>query len=254
MNEKYIKMKSAGSMAAQILEETVLYTSIGVTTSQINEFCKARMEFYNTISASYGYNGTYPGHCCISVNNQLCHGTPSDYTIKYGDVVSIDVALSLDGYFGDTCVSFIIGNGNVHLVKSTWNVVHKTISHVKPGISIGTLGHFMEKYANKYGYNVSDVFCGHFIGKKLHMLPDIPFNGKKNSGYVLQEGDCFTIEPIVLCGVENTQIADDNWTAYNPNGNLSAQFEHTIYVTHDGYEILTKNTIFDMQQQFIIHD
>lgn len=255
------KMKKASYFAAKILEEIYEFVECGMTKNDINDFCKERMKFYRVKSASYKYNGTYPSHCCISVNNEVCHGIHSNYVLNSGDILSIDVSLSYDGYFGDNCASFIILNKNeniceeikkrIKLVEASWQVTNSAIKIVKTNLDLNKIGEKIENTAKKLGFYIVKEFCGHFIGTKLHLLPDVLCYKNYEYDYKLKVGDCFTIEPILITKKSHIFIdKNDKWTAFAKNA-LSSQFENTIMVTDNGYEILTKNTIWDRDKKFI---
>jgi methionyl aminopeptidase len=248
---KVAGVRTACKIISNIFDELRTVVVPGVTTKQIDAFCQQKINQYGAVSAAYQYPGQhckFPGYVCISINHEVCHGVPSSTkVIQTGDIVSIDICIQYQSYFGDSCITFIVGTPNtaedLHLVQSGYQVMYAAIKAIKPGVRIGTLGHIMQSTAQQLGYNVIYDFCGHFIGHKLHLEPDIPFFGIPNTGPALREGDCLTIEPMISAGSAKLKIDADGWTAYTVDHSNTCQFEHCVAVTKTGYEILSSNFI-----------
>lgn len=239
----YEKMKNISSIVANTLYEIKDFIQPGVSTQQIDEECTKILSKYGAKSSALGYYG-FSGNVCVSVNTEVCHGVPGSRIIQNGDIVSVDIVANKDGYHGDSCYTFLIGKVSKHrefIVKSAYEAMWNAISIVKDGVTVGDLGYAMESYAKSKSLNVIRDFCGHGIGTKMHENPQIPFYGEKGKGMVLREGMCITIEPMLIDGKPNIFIKNDKWTAVSAGGFDSAQFEHTIYIKKNGYEVLTFN-------------
>ncbi len=237
------KMRKAGKLASQVLEMISNHVKIGISTHELDEIChKFITENQNAIPAPLNYHG-FPKSICTSVNHQVCHGIPSkDKILKDGDIVNIDVTVIKDGYHGDTSKMFIVGNASIlahRLCKVTRECMMKGIEIVKPGVQVGSIGAVIQEHAHVNNFSVVREYCGHGIGKEFHEAPQILHYGEANTGIYLEEGMTFTIEPMINAGKCGTKILNDGWTVVTQDKSLSAQWEHTVLVTKDGFEILT---------------
>lgn len=200
----------------------------------------------NTIPAPLNYappgHTPYPKSICTSVNNQICHGIPGDRTLKKGDIINIDITVIKDGYHGDTSRMFYVGEPSIlakRLCEITYQSMWKGIQQVKPGATLGDIGASIQEFAENNGFSVVREFCGHGIGRVFHEDPQILHYGKKGEGMRLKEGMTFTIEPMINAGKKEIRMLSDGWTVVTKDRSLSAQWEHTILVTNQGYEVLT---------------
>ena len=236
------KMRIAGKLAADVLEMIAPFVITGVTTNQLDQLCHDYIvNEQQAIPAPLNYRG-FPKSICTSVNQQICHGIPSDKKLKNGDIINIDITVIKDGYHGDTSKMFCIGNVLPHakrLVETTREAMFLGIEQVKPGATLGDIGHAIQKHAESNRYSVVREFCGHGIGKNFHEEPHVMHFGKSGEGAVLKSGMIFTIEPMLNLGKRHMKILKDGWTAVTKDRSLSAQWEHTILVTDSGHEILT---------------
>jgi len=240
------KMKIAGRKAASVLEMLDEHVKPGISTNELDEIAyKYITEELKCIPANVGYNG-YPKTLCTSLNNVICHGIPSDEKkLKDGDILNIDVTVIEDGWHGDTSKMYLVGNVSSHaqrLVEITQMCMYAGIKEVKPGAYLGDIGEAIQTLAEKNHYSVVRDYCGHGIGKIYHEEPQVMHYGKRNDGLQLEEGMCFTIEPMINLGTHHAKLLNDGWTVVTKDGRLSAQWEHTIAVTSDGYEVLTLRT------------
>ena len=236
------KMRIAGKLAADVLEMIAPHVVPGVTTEELDKLCHDYIvNIQNAIPAPLNYRG-FPKSICTSINQQVCHGIPSHKKLKNGDIVNIDITVIKEGYHGDTSKMFLVGNVTQHakrLVKITQEAMYKGIEQVKPRATLGDIGHAIQKHAESNRYSIVREFCGHGIGKKFHEDPQVLHYGKAGSGMTMEPGMIFTIEPMLNIGKRHIKILPDGWTAVTKDRTLSAQWEHTILVTHDGHEILT---------------
>jgi methionyl aminopeptidase len=234
-------MRAAGKLAAMTLDFITPHVQEGVTTQYLDELCRRFITDNGAVPATLGYNG-YPKSTCISPNEVVCHGIPSSRKLVNGDILNIDVTVILDGWHGDTSRMFYVGAPSTaaqQLVESTYKAMMLGINAVRPGATVGDIGHAIQTYVESKNYSVVRGFCGHGIGREFHTDPSILHFGRPKKGPVLREGMTFTIEPMVNLGKRNVVILDDDWTAVTADGSLSAQFEHTVIVTKSGVEILT---------------
>ena len=239
--EKFEKTKLAGSIAANTLDELCTYIRPGISTEDIDKLCFDFINDNNGFSAPLNYRG-YPKSCCTSVNHVVCHGIPSSKILKEGDIINVDVTVIKDGWHGDTSRMYFVGEVSVkarNLVASTYEAMMKAISILKEGIHLGDIGYTIQEYVEKKGFSVVRDFCGHGIGQSFHLEPSVLHFGKKGSGEKLTEGMIFTIEPMINAGKFETKTLNDGWTAVTKDKSLSAQFEHTVGITKEGYEIFT---------------
>ncbi|PSP01119.1 MAG: type I methionyl aminopeptidase [Cyanobacteria bacterium SW_7_48_12] len=238
------KMRQAGSLAAALLDHLEPMIKPGVSTLELDNEAERWTQAHGATSAPLGYHG-FPKSICTSVNEVVCHGIPNGKQIlKDGDIMNIDVTPILDGYHGDTSRTFLVGTPSARakkLVEVTEECLMKGIAAVKPGGRIGDIGAAIQEYAEANGFSVVRDFVGHGINRVFHTAPQIPHYGKQGKGKRLRSGMVFTIEPMINEGTWEAQVLDDGWTAITKDGKLSAQFEHTLAVTGDGVEILTRS-------------
>ena len=234
-------MRKAGKLASMVLDYVTPFVKEGVTTLELDTLCHDFIISKGAIPAPLNYKG-FPKSICTSVNHVVCHGIPGNKILKSGDIINIDITVILDKWHGDTSRMFFIGKRNIKsekLVEVTFNSMWEGIKKVKPGNTLGDIGHSIQTYAEKYGYSVVRDFCGHGIGKVFHCAPNILHYGETGQGMKLREGMIFTIEPMINLGKSDIKILNDGWTAVTRDKKLSAQFEHTIGVTENGYEVFT---------------
>ncbi|GHE85322.1 type I methionyl aminopeptidase [Thalassotalea profundi] len=237
------KMRIAGKLAADVLEMITPHVKAGITTAELDKICADYTEnVQEAISAPLNYHG-FPKSICTSVNHVVCHGIPDDTQLKDGDIINIDITVIKDGYHGDTSKMFLIGEvspEDARLCRITQESLYLALKKVKPGAAFGEIGATIQKFIKKSGrYTIVKEYCGHGIGKEFHEEPQI-VHYKNNDKTKMEEGMCFTIEPMINLGRANTVLdKEDNWTVYTIDGKKSAQWEHTIVVTKTGCEILT---------------
>ncbi|MGH1441075.1 MAG: type I methionyl aminopeptidase [Cellvibrionaceae bacterium] len=241
--EEIEKMRIAGRMAAEVLEMIEPFVKPGVTTGELDKLCHDHIvEEQQAIPACLGYRG-FPKSICTSVNHVICHGIPSEKkALKNGDIINIDVTVIYEGYHGDTSKMYFVGDKVSHaerLIKVTQECLYKGIELVKPGTHLGDIGHVIQQHAEANYYSIVREYCGHGIGSTFHEDPQVLHYGKPGTGMALQEGMCFTIEPMVNAGKPHTKLKSDGWTVETKDGRLSAQWEHTLLVTNTGVEVLT---------------
>jgi methionyl aminopeptidase len=237
------KMRVAGQLAAEVLEIIEPHVVPGVSTGELDRLCHEHITVHqHAISASLGYHG-FPKSVCISVNEVVCHGIPSDEKIlKDGDIINIDVTVIKDGFHGDTSKMFIVGKPTIlgeRLCRITKESLYLAINMVKPGIRLRTLGKAIQHFIESEGFSVVREYCGHGIGVGFHEDPQVLHYDADDGGLVLQPGMAFTIEPMVNAGDYRIRTMKDGWTVKTKDRSLSAQYEHTIVVTEDGCEIMT---------------
>ena len=242
--EEIAKMRIAGRLAAEVLDMIGEHVKPGVTTEELDRICHDYIvNVQGTIPANVGYRG-YPKTLCTSVNNVICHGIPSEAKVlKDGDIVNIDVTVIKDGWHGDTSRMYFVGTPSVmarRLVDVTREAMFRGIRAVKPGATLGDIGHAIQSYAEAQRFSVVRDYCGHGIGKVYHDDPQVLHYGRPGEGLVLEEGMTFTIEPMINEGARHTRLLPDGWTVVTKDRKLSAQWEHTVAVTRDGVEILTR--------------
>ena len=245
MNEDYKeafeKTRVAGSIAANALNEVNKIIRPGISTAEIDKVCYEFINDNNAYSAPLFYRG-FPKSCCTSANHVVCHGIPSDKILKEGDIVNVDVTALKDGWHGDTSRMFKIGEVSIKaekLINTTYESLMKAIKIIKDGIHLGDIGSTIQTHVETQGFSVVQDFCGHGIGESFHKEPNILHYGEKGTGEKLKAGMIFTIEPMINLGKYETKVLNDGWTAVTKDKTLSAQFEHTVGITKDGYEIFT---------------
>jgi methionyl aminopeptidase len=241
------KMRIAGKLASEVLDYITPYVKPGVTTGELDKLCHDYMvNVQGTIPAPLNYappgHTPYPKSICTSVNQQVCHGVPGDKILKNGDIVNLDITVIKDGYHGDTSRMFCVGTPSIQakrLCDITYECMWLGIAQVKPGATLGDIGHVIQKHAESSGYSVVREFCGHGIGKKFHEDPQVLHYGRPGTGLKLQQGMMFTIEPMINAGKRDIRQMGDGWSIVTKDRSLSAQWEHTILVTATGYEVMT---------------
>lgn len=239
--ENFESMRRAGKLASQALDFLEPHLKPGITTNEIDTLCHDFMISHGSISATLGYHG-FPKSCCTSVNHVVCHGIPGEKKLMDGDILSLDVSLILDGWYGDNCRTYPIGKTSLRackLIDVTYEALMRGIEQVKPGATIGDIGHAIQSYAQAQGFSVVRDFCGHGLGQVFHAAPSVPHFGRPGRGIELKEGMFFTIEPMINAGKYDIKVLDDGWTAVTRDKSLSAQFEHSLGVTATGVEIFT---------------
>jgi methionyl aminopeptidase len=238
------KMRVAGRLAAEVLQVVAPYVKAGVSTAELDRICHDYIvNVQNAIPANVGYRG-FPATVCTSVNNVICHGIPSDAKIlKDGDIVNIDVTVIKDGLHGDTSRMYMVGEPPVlakRLVDVTREAMWRGIRAVKPGATLGDIGHAIQSYVEAERFSVVREYCGHGIGRVYHEDPQVLHYGRAGEGLKLQKNMTFTIEPMVNAGARHTRLMPDGWTVVTKDRSLSAQWEHTLLVTDDGVDVLTR--------------
>jgi len=242
-SEKFEKMKVAGKLASQTLDMITNYIKPGISTNKIDQLCYEFIKDNNGYSAPLFYRG-YKKSLCTSLNHVVCHGIPSDRILDDGNILNIDVTAIVENFHGDTSRMFCVGETSVkanHLINATYEAMMKAINILKPGIKLGDIGYEIQSCVEEKGFSVVKDYCGHGISNVFHEYPNILHYGKKNTGIKLESGMTFTIEPMINSGKYDVKILDDGWTAVTKDKSLSAQFEHTIGITENGYEIFTKS-------------
>ena len=241
--ESFEQMKIAGSLAAETLDEVTSYVKPGVKTNELDKICYEFIRDNGGYSAPLFYRG-FPKSCCTSTNHVVCHGIPTSKYLNEGDILNIDVTAIVNGWHGDTSRMFFLGDVSVkskNLVSTTYDSMMKAISIIKSGIHLGDIGETIQTFVEKRSFSVVRDFCGHGIGKIFHQPHNKLHYGKKGDGIKLEEGMIFTVEPMINEGNYNTKLLNAGWTAVTKDKTLSAQFEHTIGVTKNGFEIFTKS-------------
>ena len=241
--EAFEKTRIAGLIAANALNEVSKIVKPGISTDQIDEVCYEFINDHGAYSAPLFYRG-FPKSCCTSANHVVCHGIPSDKILKEGDIINVDVTAFKNGWHGDTSRMFEIGETSIKakkLVKTTYESMMKAIKICKDGIHLSNIGATIQKHVESEGFSVVQDFCGHGIGETFHKEPNVLHYGKGGTGEKIKAGMIFTIEPMINLGNYETKTLKDGWTAVTKDKSLSAQFEHTIGITKDGYEIFTQS-------------
>ena len=248
------KIKLAGELAAGALDEVTSYVKPGITTNELDKICYEFIRDNGGYSAPLYYRG-YPKSCCTSANHIVCHGIPSKKYLKDGDIINIDVTAIVNGWHGDTSRMFFVGDVSVKskkLISATYESMMEAISIIKEGVHVGDIGETIQTFVEKKGFSVVRDFCGHGIGESFHEAPNILHYGKKGEGIKLEAGMIFTVEPMINEGEYQTKILNDGWTAVTKDKSLSAQFEHTVGVTNNGFEIFTKSKKNYKQPPYLI--
>ena len=241
--EKFEKMKIAGGLASKTLDMLTNEIKEGISTNKIDKLGFEFIRDNGGYSAPLYYRG-FEKSLCTSLNHVICHGIPSDRILEEGDIVNVDVTAIVDGFYGDTSRMYSIGKISVkaqNLIDATYESLMKSIKILKPGVKLGDIGNEIQTYVEAKGFSVVRDFCGHGIGDKFHEPPNILHYGKKNTGAELKPGMTFTIEPMINSGKFEVKVLEDGWTAVSKDKSLSAQFEHTVGIKDNGYEIFTES-------------
>jgi methionyl aminopeptidase len=242
--EQIENMRVAGRLAAEVLEMLVPHVKPGVSTEELDQLAYEHIVHkQKAVPANVGYKG-FPKTLCTSVNHVICHGIPHPgKVLKDGDIVNIDVTVIKDGWHGDTSRMYCVGTPSVlakRLVDTTLEAMLRGIAQVRPGATLGDIGHAIQKHAEAQGFSVVREYCGHGIGRIYHEDPQVLHYGQPGAGLKLQKGMTFTVEPMINAGKPHTRLLPDGWTVVTKDHSLSAQWEHTILVTDTGYEVLTR--------------
>ena len=237
------KMREAGRLAAEVLALMIEHVKPGVTTEELDRIAHDHIvNVQKAVPANVGYRG-FPKTLCTSVNHVICHGIPSPgKVLKDGDIVNIDVTVIKDGWHGDTSRMYFVGKPSVlakRLVDNAYESMMLGIRQVRPGATLGDIGHAIQQHAEKAGFSVVKDYCGHGIGRVYHEDPQVLHYGKPGAGMKIEKGMVFTVEPMINAGKPNAKVLPDGWTVVTKDHSLSAQWEHTVAVTDDGFEILT---------------
>ncbi|RRW42445.1 MULTISPECIES: type I methionyl aminopeptidase [Pseudomonas] len=240
--EEIAMARKAGKLAADVLAMIAEHVKPGVTTEELDRLCHDYIvNVQKAVPANIGYHG-FPKTVCTSVNHVICHGIPSSETLKDGDIVNIDVAVIKDGWYGDTSRMYFVGEPSAQarrLVETTYEAMCAGIREVKPGATLGDIGHAIQTVAHRDGFSVVREYCGHGIGKVYHDEPQVLHFGNRGEGMKLRTGMMFTIEPMLNAGKHQTKTLGDGWTVITKDRSLSAQWEHMVVVTESGFEVLT---------------
>ncbi len=240
--EEIEKMRVAGRLAAQVLDMIGPHVKAGVTTGELDAIChEFIVNELDAIPAPLNYRG-FPKSICTSVNHVICHGIPGEKKLKNGDIINIDITVIKDGFHGDTSRMFAVGKTPIRasrLMETCYEAMKLGIEQVRPGVKLGDIGHVIQTHAEAAGFSVVREYCGHGIGRGFHEDPQILHYGKPGTGLAVKEGMTFTIEPMLNAGRKETRLLADGWTVVTRDHSLSAQWEHTIAVTRDGFEVLT---------------
>jgi methionyl aminopeptidase len=235
-------MRKAGRLAAEVLDFITPHVKPGVTTDALDRLCHGFILDHGAIPAPLNYRG-FPRSICTSINHVVCHGIPAERRLEEGDIINIDITVILDGWHGDTSRMYLVGDRVAlkarRLVEVTYEAMMRGIAVVKPGTTVGDIGHAIQSFAEANRFSVVRDFCGHGIGRVFHDAPAVVHFGHPGQGPVLREGMFFTVEPMINAGRYEVKILADGWTAVTKDKSLSAQFEHTVAVTAEGHEIFT---------------
>ena len=247
--EEIVKMRVAGRLASEVLDYIGPLIKAGMTTEEVDRLCHDYMvNVQQTIPAPLNYAppgySPYPKSICTSVNHVVCHGVPGERKLKTGDILNIDITVIKDGFHGDTSRMFCVGAPSVQarrLCEMTYECMWRGIVMVRPGARLGDIGHAIQTHAESNGFSVVREFCGHGIGRKFHEEPQVLHYGRPGTGWVLEPGMTFTIEPMINAGGKDIKEGPekDGWSIVTKDRSLSAQWEHTVLVTPDGHEVLT---------------
>jgi len=239
-------MRRAGRAAAEVLDALVPHVVPGVSTQELNDIVHREMLARGGVPATLGYRG-YTHSTCISINHVVCHGIPSERTLKDGDIVNIDVTPIVDGWHGDSSRMYLVGDAvpikAKRLVDVTYECLMLGIEQARPGNRMGDVAHAIQRHAEKHRFGVVRDFCGHGLGQLFHDAPEVVHVGRPGTGVELRPGMFFTIEPMINIGRPDVKLLDDGWTAVTRDRTLSAQFEHSIGITEDGCEIFTASPV-----------
>lgn len=242
-DDEITKMRFAGQLAADVLKMIRPHVKPGIITEELDQICHDYIvNVQQAVPAPLNYRG-FPKSICTSVNHQVCHGIPGERRLKKGDIINIDITVIKDGFHGDTSKMFFVGEPSIQARRLT-TVSHeclvKGIAMVRPGVRLGDIGHAIQTYAEASHCSIVREYCGHGIGRQFHEEPQVLHYGQPDTGLELVPGMTFTIEPMVNAGKKDVKLMPDNWTVVTRDHSLSAQWEHTILVTADGHEVLTR--------------
>ena len=239
------KMREAGRLAAEVLDMIGEHVKPGVTTDELDRLCHDHIvQVQQAVPANLNYRG-FPKTICSSVNHVVCHGIPNDKRLKNGDIINIDVTVIRDGFHGDTSRMYFVGKPLPHaqrLVEGCFEAMWQGIRCVRPGARLGDIGHAIQRYTEAQSFTVVREYCGHGIGRIYHEDPQVLHYGKPGTGLELRAGMTFTIEPMINAGKRDVKLLPDGWTVVTRDHSLSAQWEHTVLVTGDGFEVLTQGS------------
>lgn len=240
--EEIEKMRVAGRLAAEVLEIIEPHVAVGVTTDELNSICHDYIvNEQKAIPAPLNYRG-FPKSICTSINHQVCHGIPGGKRLKNGDIVNVDITVIKEGFHGDTSMMLAAGHPTIlakRLMNTCQHALWAGMEQVRPGIRLGDIGHAIQKLTESANYSIVREYCGHGIGREFHEDPQVLHYGEQGTGLELLPGMCFTIEPMINAGKRGVKLMRDGWTVVTKDRSLSAQWEHTLLVTEDGYEVLT---------------
>ncbi len=252
------KMRKACQTAASLLDYLTPHVKAGVTTAELDRLCVERIAELGVKSATVGYappgHTPFPGAICTSVNHVICHGIPGDKVLKNGDIMNIDVTIIQDGWFGDTSRMFHVGEPSIlarRLSQTAYDCMWLGIEKVRPGATLGDIGNAIQSHAEKQGFSVVREYCGHGVGRQFHQDPQVLHYGKAGTGVKLQPGMIFTIEPMINAGRKELRVLADGWTVVTRDHSLSAQWEHAVLVTDNGYEVLTTSPDMPAPPEFV---
>ena len=239
--DDFSPMRQAGQLAAEVLDMVTPHVRPGASTGTLDQLCHDFILARGAVPAPLGYRG-FPKSTCISINHVVCHGIPSDRRLVEGDVLNIDVTVVLDGWHGDSSRMYVAGQPSTRarmLIDVTHEAMMQGVRAVRPGRTLGDVGHAIQRHVESHRFSVVRDFCGHGIGRLFHEAPNVLHFGRPGEGPVLRPGMFFTIEPMVNAGRQEVKVLDDGWTAVTRDRSLSAQFEHMVGVTEDGCEVFT---------------
>ena len=239
--EDFAGMRAAGRLAAETLDMITPHVRPGVTTGQLDTLCHDFMVSHGGVPAPLNYRG-FPKSTCTSINHVVCHGIPGERRLLEGDILNIDVTVVLDGWYGDTSRMYVAGQPGTRarvLMDVTYEALMRGLAAIRPGGTLGDVGHAIQSYVELQRFSVVRDFCGHGIGRRFHEAPNVLHFGRLGEGVVLRPGMFFTVEPMVNAGRPEVKVLDDGWTAVTRDRSLSAQFEHMVGVTEDGVEVFT---------------
>ena len=242
-SEKFEKMKIAGKLAARTLDMLTENIKEGISTDYIDKLGYEFIRDNGGYSAPLYYRG-FKKSLCTSLNHVVCHGIPSDRILNEGDAINVDVTAIINDHYGDTSRMFCVGKTPIkvnNLIEATYESMMLAIKSLKPGLKLGDIGHTIQSFVEKKGFSVVRDFCGHGISTSFHEPPNVLHYGRKNTGLELRPGMTFTIEPMINSGKYEVKMLNDGWTAVTKDKSLSAQFEHTLGITENGYEIFTES-------------
>ena len=241
--EGFAGMRAAGRLAAEVLDMIAPHVVAGATTQRLDQLCHDYIVAHGAIPAPLNYKG-FPKSTCISLNHVVCHGIPGEKSLRDGDILNIDVTVILDSWYGDTSRMYYVGTPSIKaklLTEVTYDCLMRGIGAARPGNTLGDIGHAIQSHAESLRFSVVRDFTGHGLGQTFHCAPTVLHYGNPGAGMTLEPGMIFTIEPMLNAGRREIKEMPDGWTIVTKDHSLSAQWEHTVLVTADGYEILTQS-------------